>query len=153
MWGSPLRYRGPESCLQMYLFNPEHDLCLANGDIHFVPPRSALDFGRGCGSIVEFMQGLDSDADRGARIVPWGWNPHLKERLLREGVAPELLPSQEQLKSIREFSHRSFALEAHNFLLDYMVAIPGRLEGGLAPAECRESCRTVGEVCDGFSFS
>ena len=27
---------------QIYIFNPEHDLCIANGDENFVPPRSAV---------------------------------------------------------------------------------------------------------------
>ena len=26
----------------IYIFNPEHDLCIANGDENFVPPRSAV---------------------------------------------------------------------------------------------------------------
>ncbi len=31
---------------QIYIFNPEHDLCIANGDENFVPPRSAMGFAR-----------------------------------------------------------------------------------------------------------
>ena len=69
----------------MYIFNPEHDLCLANGDIHFVPPESALALGRDCGSITKYMRGLDSNADNGAKIVPWGWNYVLRERLFKRG--------------------------------------------------------------------
>ena len=31
---------------QIYIFNPEHDLCIANGDENFVPPRSAVGFAK-----------------------------------------------------------------------------------------------------------
>lgn len=30
----------------IYIFNPEHDLCIANGDENFVPPRSAVGFAK-----------------------------------------------------------------------------------------------------------
>ncbi|MBR5856115.1 MAG: hypothetical protein IKY70_02450 [Bacteroidales bacterium] len=103
----------------MYLFNPEHDLCLANGDIHFVPPQSALDFGNDCASLTRFMKGLDSVADCDEpleRIVPWGWNSVLKERLLKEGYNPLLLPSNEQIASITGLSHRRVALEALEYI-------------------------------------
>lgn len=104
----------------MYIFNPEHDLCLANGDIHFVPPQSALDFGRDCASLTRFMHGLDAQADSDEpqllKITPWGWNPVLKERLLKEGYAPELMPAEEQLAAITELSDRRVALKALQYL-------------------------------------
>ena len=104
----------------MYIFNPEHDLCLANGDIHFVPPQSALDFGRDCALLTHFMQGLDIEADYDEpnilKITPWGWNYVLRDRLLKEGYAPELLPTDEQLAAITELSHRRVALKALEYL-------------------------------------
>jgi hypothetical protein len=104
----------------MYIFNPEHDLCLANGDIHFVPPQSALDFGRDCASLTRFMHGLDAQADSDEpqllKITPWGWNQVLKERLLKEGYAPELMPAEEQLAAIAELSDRRIALKALEYL-------------------------------------
>ena len=39
-------------------------------------------------------------------LLPWGWNGALKALLLRTGYAPELLPSDEQLATIRQLSHR-----------------------------------------------
>ena len=51
----------------MNIFNPEHDLCLANGDPNFVPPESALKFGRDCA-------GLTSLIETGEGIIPWGWD-------------------------------------------------------------------------------
>lgn len=40
----------------MLIFNPEHDLCLANGDVNFVAPESAMKFGVDCGKIADFMR-------------------------------------------------------------------------------------------------
>ncbi len=104
----------------MYIFNPEHDLCLANGDIHFVPPQSALDFGRDCASLTRFMHGLDMEADYDGpeplKITPWGWNSVLRERLLKEGYARELMPTDEQLNAIAGLSDRRVALKALQYL-------------------------------------
>ena len=114
----------------MYIFNPEHDLCIANGDIHFVPPESALAFGRDCADITKFMYGLDSladldcsagvgqDSSAGAilRIVPWGWNSVLCNRLRKQGIPEGLLPSSEQLAAITELSHRRVAHRALEYL-------------------------------------
>ncbi len=104
----------------MYIFNPEHDLCLANGDIHFVPPQSALDFGRDCALLTHFMRGLDLQADYDdpvpMKIVPWGWNSVLRDRLLKEGYSPQLMPSNDTLAAIRELSDRRVALKALEYL-------------------------------------
>lgn len=107
----------------MYIFNPEHDLCLDNGDIHYVPPESALAFGRDCAGIVKFMQGLDSDADNMKKIVPWGWNKVLRNRLLDLGYDKILLPSDMQLQNIAELSHRRIALQAHEFICHSIAGI------------------------------
>ena len=37
------------------IFNPEHDLCLANGNRHFMPPSSALQFAREGVSIMQVV--------------------------------------------------------------------------------------------------
>ncbi len=119
----------------MYIFNPEHDLCLANGDIHFVPPQSALQFGKDCSSLVKFMRGLDSSSDSDNliypvsnpsdhkinKIVPWGWDSVLCNRLLKEGYAPGLLPTEDELQAIKELSHRQLALDAHNFVCESVI--------------------------------
>lgn len=115
----------------MYIFNPEHDLCIANGDIHFVPPDSALAFGRDCASLVRLMEGLDAEADsaEGAgapveKILPWGWNSVLCDRLRKQGIPQSKLPSEEQLRSIVELSHRKLAHTA----LEYLCENPSMAE-------------------------
>lgn len=146
----------------MYIFNPEHDLCLANGDIHFVPPESALAFGRDCASLVKFMQGLDKEADADVgidknrwggediagvkKIVPWGWNSVLLNRLVKQGYSSDLLPTIGQIAQITELSHRSVALEA----LGYVNRALGKSCGDVnmqqeivAPADYRIAAKSV----------
>lgn len=89
------------------LFNPEHDLCLANGDPNFVPPASALEFGRDCRGLTDW---IEESSDR--KLVPWGWDAVLKRRLEKAGIQESLLPSDAALDNIRELSRRGVALRA-----------------------------------------
>lgn len=96
-----------------YIFNPEHDLCLANGSPTFVPPESALKFGHDCRDIMENVLGQSGD---GEAIVPWGWDNVLKYNLLKAGTPEELLPSDEALEQIRSLSHRRTAIKAGKYI-------------------------------------
>ena len=42
-------------------------------------------------------------------VEPWGWNCALRALLLRRGVSEKLLPTEAQLQTIRELSHRRTA--------------------------------------------
>ena len=44
-------------------------------------------------------------------IVAWGWDMQLRERLLREGVPEEEMPTREELEFIKENSRREVAVE------------------------------------------
>lgn len=44
-------------------------------------------------------------------IVPWGWNPALRKKLLDAGVSEEKLPSINQLKLLRDYSGRQHAVK------------------------------------------
>ena len=96
-----------------YIFNPEHDLCVANGDENFVPPRSAMGFAKENRELSEYLK--RSNKQR-RQIIPWGWNHSLKKRLINEGVDPAILPSEEELQFIRTHSRREFALDVHSRL-------------------------------------
>ena len=98
---------------QIYIFNPEHDLCIANGDENFVPPRSAVGFAKENIYLSEHMKRPNMQR---RQIIPWGWNPSLKKRLINEGVDPATLPSDEELQFIRTHSRREFALDVHSRL-------------------------------------
>ena len=45
------------------------------------------------------------------KIVPWGWNPTLRKRLLSQGVDEKSLPSLEELMRLRNYSSRLHAVE------------------------------------------
>ena len=98
---------------QLYIFNPEHDLCIANGDENFVPPRSVVGFAN---ENIELCEHLRRPNKQHRKIIPWGWNHSLKKRLINEGVDPADLPSEEELQFIRTHSRREFALDVHSRL-------------------------------------
>ena len=98
---------------QIYIFNPEHDLCIANGDENFVPPRSAVGFAKDNIDLSEYLKRPNKQR---RQIIPWGWNHSLKKRLINEGVNPATLPSEEELQFIRTHSRREFALDVHSRL-------------------------------------
>ena len=98
---------------QIYIFNPEHDLCIANGDENFVPPRSAVGFAK---ENIDLSEHLRRPNRQRRQIIPWGWNHSLKKRLINEGVDPATLPSDDGLQFIRTHSRREFALDVHSRL-------------------------------------
>ena len=120
---------------QIYIFNPEHDLCIANGDENFVPPRSAVGFAK---ENIDLSDHLKRPNRQRRQIIPWGWNHSLKKRLINEGIDPAALPSEEELQFIRTHSRREFALEVHSRLRcgDSQVIGP----------DYRIAARSVGEI-------
>ena len=98
---------------QIYIFNPEHDLCIANGDENFVPPRSAVGYAT---ENIDLSEHLKRPNKQRRQIIPWGWNHSLKKRLINEGIDPDTLPSEEELQFIRTHSRREFALDVHSRL-------------------------------------
>ena len=98
---------------QIYIFNPEHDLCIANGDENFVPPRSAMGFAK---ENLDLSEHLKRPNKQRRQIIPWGWNHSLKKRLINEGIDPSILPSEDELQFIRTHSRREFALDVHYHL-------------------------------------
>ena len=98
---------------QIYIFNPEHDLCIANGDENFVPPRSAVGFAK---ENMDLSEHLRRPNKQSRWIIPWGWNHSLKKRLINEGIDSSTLPSEEELQFIRVHSRREFALDVHSRL-------------------------------------
>ena len=98
---------------QIYIFNPEHDLCIANGDENFVPPRSAVGFAK---ENINLSECLVRPNKQRRNIIPWGWNHSLKKRLINEGIDPTTMPSEEELQFIRTHSRREFALDVHSRL-------------------------------------
>ncbi|MGN1216184.1 MAG: hypothetical protein ACI4TJ_08055 [Candidatus Cryptobacteroides sp.] len=94
----------------MDIFNPDHDLCLANGSSTFLPPTSARRFGQDCPAIMEYVL-----PDVSPHKV-WGWDRIVLGRLLRSGIDPSDLPSPEYIDTVRELSHRRHALSCREYV-------------------------------------
>ena len=104
------------------IFNPEHDLCMANGGKHYMPPKSALDFAASSCNLMQVVYptavcctALDvapafASMEDGTVLVPWGWNLTLKYSLLKQGLPSSLLPSDKQLAYLRNLQHRTTLL-------------------------------------------
>lgn len=119
----------------MWVLNVEHDLCLASGERNFIPPRAVVEFAQRCRWIGKYMP-----VPQGAgRIVPWGWNMQLKERLLREGVPAAELPSDAELEFIKENSRRELAVE----LLEHLN---GGYDGRIVSSRYRIVAHSLREI-------
>lgn len=131
-----------------YIFNPEHDLCLANGSPTFVPPESALKFGRDCSEILENVFGQSGCGDA---IFPWGWNSVLKYSLLKSGTPEALLPSDEALAQIRGLSHRRTSIMAGKYIRERLKE-SGQADSGLAGFLIKDTPEEIDrpEMVDGF---
>lgn len=132
---------------KLYIFNPEHDLALANGNAHFNAPITSKDFSQDAawlsawmtkeGYVLNHRPISEEDQDfykqiglqaisikkeevqqvQWSSVVPWGWDAAVCEGLRKLGVNQSLLPDNESLQSIRTLSHRSFAINALHHIL------------------------------------
>lgn len=108
--------------MRLCIFNPEHDLCLAKGRAHYVPPRSAVDFALCDAGIMQELypealccsvydktklSNINSELDK---VTAWGWDAVVKYELMKRGIPEHLLPSDEEINTIRELQHRSTIL-------------------------------------------
>lgn len=130
----------------LYIFNPEHDLALANDSAYFCPPQTAQQFANEIAPILswiadfeDFTFSLTSNSEfellqhrfnkhikyispekinkiEWTQIIPWGWNTLLVQRLKQLNINEQLLPSLSQLKKIRQLSHRQTACLALHYL-------------------------------------
>lgn len=119
----------------MVVFNPEHDMCLANGDVNYVPTVSASKFAEQCRWIEKFMVPI-----KGEEITPWGWNNCLRNKLLRQGVAEDKMPTAGQIDFIATNSRREFALDLHNYIHTELAS------GEIVCPNYRVAAQTLGDV-------
>lgn len=159
----------------MHLFNPWHDLALANFSPNYTPPASAMKmaddlallpvwYGDGDAVIAEgatnrsFLDDMKNMfpittemisfqeivSCRNEKIIPWGWNPTLRKKMLSLGVDEHQLPSIEELELLKVYANRknavrllqelkveeNFCGESHYFtrledLLEFLQSMPG----------------------------
>lgn len=107
--------------MYIWFFNPENDLCLANGDPNFVPPASArrlaqdlllLPLSWAAPEDLLLTENEQSpEFPLHARFMPWGWSEQVVKRLLRMGAPSALLPTSAELEKIRFLSHRRTGID------------------------------------------
>ena len=98
---------------QIKVFNPEHDLALANGNRHFIAPKNIREMACDLAPLLDVM---------GDEFIVWGWDGVVKERLRHMGVADSLLPADAALQALRACSERQ---SAHRLLQAFHVDHPG----------------------------
>ncbi|MBQ7687412.1 MAG: hypothetical protein IJT28_09335, partial [Bacteroidaceae bacterium] len=109
---------------RILLFNPSHEMALATNAAQYTPPKQ--------------IQQMEADlcrlpllwAEEGDIVLtststlhsslftlnsplpaPWGWNKSVRNRFLRLGIAPSLMPSEQQLDCWRSFASRAWAAD------------------------------------------
>lgn len=127
--------------MDLYVFNPENDLALANFGKNFIPPRSALTmrddlavlplwwagcgdavlvpsaeaacrFAAGYGGWIPDVQWVSDAAVSGLQAVsPWGWSPLFVNEMRKSGCPDRLLPDDDWLATYRILSGRRQAVD------------------------------------------
>lgn len=138
--------------MQLYIFNPENDLALADGGAAYCPPphaaRIAYDLASlplwfaGSGAVVlpdmlhaQFRSGLSgmfslAPAFENSMMPgvischPWGWSPQIRRRLKAMGVDESILPSDETVASVRNLSNRQSSIDILSALKGKGIDIP-----------------------------
>lgn len=126
----------------LYIFNPENDMALGCGRDSYNAPAWTLQFRHDLellpayvaepGSLILVQdaiasqqwldaRGLDVEAVeakqlhtlRDVAIKPWGWSMPLCKELAHAGVHESLLPTREQMMTVRELAHRRTSIAVH----------------------------------------
>ncbi|MBP1639135.1 MAG: hypothetical protein H6Q17_718 [Bacteroidetes bacterium] len=66
--------------------------------------------------IAESSLSTTPDFSQITSLISWGWDTAAYKRLTLSGADPDLLPSELQLSTIRQLSHRNMAIKALDFI-------------------------------------
>ena len=91
--------------MTLAVFNPWHDMALANGTPHYQPPRSAM-------TMADDLAHLAHLWEEEGRVTVWGWDALVVHQLCKQGVPRDMLPRDEALQHIRRLSSRQTAVRA-----------------------------------------
>ena len=97
------------------VFNPEHDLALANGDAHYLAPRNIREMAHDLAPLMDYL----------AWDTPWGWDAAVVSHLHKSGIPRQELPNDAMLAALRTRSER---ITAHH-LLQQMLPLSDHLTG------------------------
>lgn len=126
----------------IYIFNPDHDLAIADFSPNYTPPASIVKmkkdlavlpiwYSYGCKVVADGVENMhyyenikrllpikstlissDDIINYGdTDLVPWGWNPLIRNKLLKMGISENELPSIKYLEKLRGYSNRLHAVE------------------------------------------
>ncbi len=151
---------------QLHIFNPHHDLALANCSASFKAPDSSLQLGYDLSLLpvwyanegdtvisdiedtdlniklypnVTIQPKLSRVEDIYTNIFPWGWDNCLLRYLHTCKVNIDVLPSQRRIDRMRELSHRRTAIDAMNFISE-------KLNGKYPIPNAGKNLSTVAEI-------
>ncbi len=122
--------------MEFFVFNPEHDYALADGNASYMAMRSAANFSHDCAPFLnclfhdchvhnlyvrddgEYVRNckIGCDVDDIDSVTAWGWDRAVRQNLLNAGMPERLLPSVEEVDKIRELAHRKTAVRALEFI-------------------------------------
>ena len=128
--------------MNVYYFNPDNDLALANGGEHYTPtpmaermrhdlqllpcwlaePGNAVlcddatlqSWVDARGLDLRIITPKDLPHLKDCSFRPWGWNPAMRWRLLHWGAAESLLPTKNEIEVWRQLAHRRISIKIHN---------------------------------------
>ena len=89
------------------VFNPEHDLALANGDAHYLAPRNIREMAHDLAPLMDYL----------AWDTPWGWDAAVVSHLHKSGIPRQELPTDTMLAALRTRSER---ITAHHLQLQML---------------------------------
>ena len=101
--------------IRFAVFNPEHDLALANGDAHYLAPRNIREMAHDLAPLMDYL----------AWDTPWGWDAAIVNYLHKSGIPRQELPNDAMLAALRTRSER---ITAHH-LLQQMLPLSDHLTG------------------------
>lgn len=159
----------------VFLFNPSHEMALADGTANYTPPApvrqmeadlvmlpaifaqegdwvmdaTAKSLFDAAGKRVDKSRFL---AERGSMVpFPWGWNATVRKSLLRFGFSPGCMPDEGLLEQIRAFACRRFHARYIRMFLDEDGVQRGDAFVGQQMAFC-DSLEGIGESDGPFIF-
>ncbi len=120
---------------RLLLFNPSHEMALAADTAYYTPPKQVLRMEADLCTLPLLVaekddailtpQGITGmDGERIARVsslvpTPWGWNKSVRNRFVKLGLNPKLMPTMAELDEWRLFASRRWAAEYNKELYDW----------------------------------
>ena len=97
------------------VFNPEHDLALANGDAHYLAPRNIREMAHDLAPLMDYLEW----------DTPWGWDAAVASHLHKSGIPRQELPTDTMLAALRTHSERITAHHLQQQMLPLSVHLIG----------------------------